>query len=222
MKVLLVEDNKDIAMLIFDYFENLGMELDYASNGTHGFSLAMKGSYDCILLDLMLPGLDGNTICKQLRELGKNIPIIMLTARDADSDMLEGFNSGADDYVVKPFDLSLLHARMKAVTRRVQGVGFEKSLVCGPIEIDVQRRLAFRDNQRLVLNPTCYSLLLFLVQTYPMPASKQDIERCIWSDDLPDADVLRKHIYQLRGAVDKPFDRQIIKTIPKIGYTIEF
>ena len=108
MNILLVEDNRDIAELIFDYFEADGVTLDYAATGKQGLNLALEHDYDCIILDIMLPGIDGLTICQILRETGKNTPIIMLTARDTKEDLLDGLNGGADDYLVKPFALEIL------------------------------------------------------------------------------------------------------------------
>lgn len=221
MKLLLVEDNKDIAELIFDYFEGNGATLDYAANGNQGLALASQGSYDCIILDIMLPGIDGLSICQMLREQGNNAPIIMLTARDTNEDILHGFHGGADDYVVKPFELEVLEARIAALVRRFGGIGFQKQHQCGPIRIDVQTRQVFRDHTQLRLNPTCYALLLLLVQHHPTPISREQIEYHIWDDDPPDEDVLRKHIYQLRQIVDKPFAQPLIKTLPKVGYVLE-
>lgn len=221
MKLLLVEDNQDIAELIFDYFEGDGVALDYAATGNQGAYLASTECYDCIILDLMLPGVDGMTICRKLREEGNNTPIVILTARDTNEDLLNGLRDGADDYVVKPFELEVLEARIQAVLRRAGGIGFSKQYICGPLKIDVQTRQVYRDDTLLRLNPTCYSILLLLAQNYPSPTSRQEIERHIWQDDPPDEDILRKHMYQLRKVVDKPFEKTIVKTLPKIGYTLE-
>lgn len=221
MKLLLIEDNNDIAELIFDYFEQLKYELDYASNGVQGLQLATQHQYDCVILDIMLPGIDGIELCEQLRCDGNNTPIIMLTARDSQQDVLRGFNGGADDYVVKPFELEVLEARIKALFRRSEGIGFQKEIVCGEININLVTRTAFRNSTALKLNPTCYSILLFLAKNHPQPSTKQELERHLWGEELPDQDVLRKHIYQLRTIVDKPFLTKVIKTIPKIGYSID-
>lgn len=221
MKLLLVEDNKDIAELIFDYFELAGATLDYAATGTHGATLASEETYDCIILDIMLPGVDGLTICHRLRTEGNNTPIIMLTARDTRNDLLAGFKDGADDYVVKPFELEVLQARINAVVRRSGGIGFQKEFICGPLKIQLNTRKVYRESTLLTLNPTCYSILLLLVKNHPSPTNKRDVERHLWGDDLPDSDILRKHIYQLRKVVDKPFATDLIRTIPKVGYVIE-
>lgn len=222
MKILLVEDNRDIADVIFDYFDRPDYILDYAATGTHAEKLTREESYDCIILDIMLPGVDGISLCQQLRKDFINTPVIMLTARDTNEDILQGLNCGADDYVVKPFELEVLEARINAVVRRFDKIGFQKELACGPLKIDVNARRVSRQSCDLRLNPTCYAILLLLAKNSPNPVSREDIERQIWDDDPPEEDVLRKHIYQLRTVVDKPFQQQIIKTFPKIGYAIEF
>lgn len=220
MKLLLIEDNKDIADVVFEYFETDGHQLDYAANGIQGKTLAATGNYDCIILDVMLPRLDGISVCEQLRCNGVDTPIIMLTARDTHDDVIDGFQSGADDYIVKPFELEILEARIHAVIRRTSGIGFKRELIFGPLRIDVKSRQAYRDNLLIKLNPTCFAILRLLTQRAPDPVSRNELERNIWGDDLPDDDVLRKHIYHLRRMVDKPFSQDLITTIPKIGYAL--
>ncbi len=222
MKLLLIEDAKDVAELIFDYLEQRHFALDYAVSGSQGFLLASENFYDCIILDLMLPRIDGLTVCKQLRENGLNTPIIMLTARDTNEDMLRGFRYGADDYIVKPFDLELLEARINAVVRRTSQDGFKKRLTCGPLTVDLTTRKVTREGIDISLNPSCFSILALLIRKYPAPASREEIASTLWKDELPDDDLLRKHIYQLRKILDKPFDQHIIKTLPKVGYLIEY
>jgi len=221
MKVLLVEDCQDVAEVIFDYFEDSEFELDYAATGTHGLSLAQSQPYDCMILDIMLPGIDGISLCKQLRQEGINTPIIMLTARDTNADMLIGLQQGADDYIVKPFDLELLEARIKSLIRRSSGSGFKTKLQCGAIKIDLASHQVWRDDQEIKLNPSGFKILKLLVEKCPALATKQEIENLLWPDDLPDQDILRKHIYQLRTKLDKPFNQELIKTVPKLGYKLE-
>ena len=220
MKVLLVEDTQAVAEVIFDYFEGSNIELDHAANGHLGLSLAQQEDFDCIILDIMLPGIDGLTICQALRESGNNTPIIMLTARDTNSDMLTGLKQGADDYIVKPFDLELLEARLEAVVRRSSNIGFKQSLVCGPLKIDLNTKQVWRNEQEIALNLSAFKILSYIMEQHPAVATKQKIEEVLWQDDLPDTDLLRKHIYQLRAKVDKPFAYEIIKTVPKIGYRL--
>ena len=220
LSILLVEDSQQVAETIFDYFEEEQYELDYAANGIMGLRLACANRYDCIILDIMLPGLDGIEICKRLRAQGNNTPIIMLTARDTQQDMLSGLNCGADDYIIKPFDLMLLEARIKAVIRRTQGVGFKTQLNVGSLMIDLNTRTVSRAGQSIKLNPSGYKILLTLAKQSPNPVIRETIEQALWPDDVPDQDLLRRHIYQLRKALDKPFEQDMLITVPKFGYKL--
>lgn len=138
-RVLLVEDNREIAGMLFDYFECAGMQLDYADNGELGLKLALSNSFDIILLDLMLPRMDGLTLCNKLRDAGNNTPVLMLTALDSRDDMLKGFAHGADDYLTKPFDLDILEARMTALIKRYRGTVASSQLQYGEVTIDQKR-----------------------------------------------------------------------------------
>lgn len=219
MKLLLVEDSKEVAEIIYDYFE--GEQLDYAATGTQGLSLASSNQYDCIILDIMLPGLDGLSVCQQLREQGVLTPIIMLTARDTNQDMLSGLTIGADDYIVKPFDLELLEARIEAVLRRTNRSAFKQSITIGELSLNLTNHQVTRQGKPIQLNPSCFKILKVMMQKHPDIATRDDITNTLWSDDLPDNDVLRKHIYLLRTKVDKGYDFDMIKTIPKVGYKID-
>lgn len=220
LKILLVEDCQNVAEVIFDYFESAEIELDYAATGTLGLSLARSQKFDCIILDIMLPGIDGISLCQQLRAEGISTPIIMLTARDTDNDMLLGLRQGADDYVIKPFNLELLEARIHSAVRRSSGIGFVSQITCGPIMIDVNSHQVWRGNQEVKLTPICFKLLSLLVKKSPSLVLRHEIEEELWPDDLPEQDILRKHVYQLRNKIDKPFAEYIIETVPKLGYRI--
>lgn len=220
MKVLLVEDCQSVAEVIFDYFEDSDIELDYAATGTLGLSLAQSQKFDCLILDIMLPGIDGISLCQQLRAEGNNTPIIMLTARDTNNDMLLGLRQGADDYIVKPFNLELLEARIQSVIRRNSGTGFMSQMTCGPITLDVNTHQVWREKQEIKLTPICFKILNILVKKSPNVVLRQEIEDVLWPDDLPDQDILRKHVYQLRNKMDKPFKENIIETVPKLGYRL--
>lgn len=220
MNVLLVEDCQSVADVIFDYFEGSNFTLDYAATGTLGLSLAQTQKFDCIILDIMLPGLDGISLCQQLRKEGDNTPIIMLTARDTDGDMLQGLRQGADDYIVKPFNLELLEARILSVIRRHSGTGFLTKITRGPISLDLNTHHVWRDQHEIKLTPICFKILHVLVKKSPAVVSRQEIEEVLWADDFPDQDLLRKHIYQLRNKVDKPFKNNLIETVPKLGYRL--
>ena len=219
--VLVVEDNKQVSEVIFEYFEALNYQLDYAATGTLGLNLARKHKFDLIILDVMLPGIDGIAICQTLRAEGNHTPIIMLTARDTNQDILLGLSIGADDYVVKPFDLTLLEARINAVMRRTKTpITQQNELIVGPLKLKTNEHLVFRNEQQVKLNPSCYKILHRLMEQHPNVVSKADIENTLWPDDLPDQDILRKHIYQLRSKIDKGFEQELIITVPKIGYKL--
>lgn len=220
-KILLVEDNREVAGILFDYFESMGMELDYADNGELGLQLALSENFDLILLDLMLPRMDGLTVCNKLREAGNNTPVLMLTALDNREDMLKGFEHGADDYLTKPFDLEILEARMHALVKRYRGQVANTILSFGSLKIDQKTRQAFREGKLLALNPTTYTILEALCHKAPEILTRQEISEKLWQEKEPNNDVLRSHIYQLRNQLDKPFAQPMLTTLPKIGFRLE-
>ena len=220
-KILLVEDNREVAGILFDYFECLDMELDYADNGELGLQLALEGNFDIIILDLMLPRMDGLTVCNKLRDAGNTTPVLMLTALDNREDMLAGFSHGADDYLTKPFDLEILEARMHALIKRYRGKIATTKIIAGPVTIDQKTRKAYRDEKPLALNPTTYTILEMLSKRAPDLVTRQEIAETLWNESEPNNDVLRSHIYQLRTQLDKPFANPILVTVPKIGFRLE-
>lgn len=219
MKILLVEDNKDIAEIIFEYFELKQDELDYAKNGKQGLELGKSTFYDVIILDIMLPGMSGLDICKQLRQDGLDTPILMLTARDSNQDIIRGFEEGADDYLVKPFDLDVLAARVKALARRHKGTA-KKEIRYGELSLDTSNHTLIRKDCVFQLNQTQFSIMKLLMLRAPSLVSRQEIEAEIWGSETPDNDVLRSHIYQIRNKIDKPFKHHYLKTISKVGYQL--
>ncbi|MGF1792841.1 DNA-binding response regulator [Photobacterium profundum] len=220
MKLLLIEDHKDIAGVIFDFFEIKGYTLDYANNGLHGYELASSNYYDLIILDVMLPRMDGFTVCQKLREQGVDTPILMLTARDTREDTLEGFAQGADDYLVKPFDLEILEARIKSLTRRRIGNTATKTLNFGDLTLDLNTHVVSRNDCQFSLNPTLFTILKLMMVRAPNVVAKDELISALWGDDEPEGNVLRSHIYQLRSQIDKPFKHAYINTVPKVGYQL--
>ncbi|MGY2572242.1 response regulator transcription factor [Vibrio sp. C8] len=220
-KILLVEDNREVAGILFDYFESEAMELDYADNGELGLKLALETPFDAIILDLMLPRMDGLTVCEKLREAGNTTPVLMLTALDSREDMLSGFKYGADDYLTKPFDLEILEARLRALIKRYRRTVTETSLEFASLRIDQKTHQAYRDGIKLSLNPTTYSILELLCQRAPDVVTREEITDMLWQDNEPNNDVLRSHIYQLRNQLDKPFESSMLVTVPKIGFRLE-
>ena len=220
MKILLVEDHQDIAGVIFDYFEIKGYTLDYSSNGQHGYELGCANFYDLIILDVMLPRMDGYTVCRKLREHGVETPILMLTARDSREDTLQGFAEGADDYLIKPFDLEILEARINALARRHRGNTTNNLLRFDKLQLNLNDHIVSRDDCCFALNPTLFTIMKLLMLKAPKVVARSEIIAALWGDDEPEGNILRSHIYQLRAQIDKPFKHNYIKTIPKVGYQL--
>lgn len=221
LKILLVEDNHNISLNIADYFQQQGAILDFADNGELGLALAITENYDCIILDLMLPKLDGLAVCQQVRQKAQRpIPIIMMTARDTLDDKRCGFGVGADDYLTKPFDLEELWLRCNALTNRYQQPQ-ENVLAIGPLRLNQQTLQAERDGKLLQLQPIPWQILSTLMQAHPRVVSRSELCDKIWGDEYTESDALRSHLYQLRKTIDKPFEHPIIKTIHGIGFSLD-
>ncbi|MBB3104204.1 response regulator transcription factor [Azomonas macrocytogenes] len=220
MRILLVEDNKDILANLVDYLELKGYTVDCAQDGLNGLHLAATQHFDLIVLDVMLPGLDGYSLCQRLREEArKDTPIIMLTARDALDDRLLGFKSGADDYLLKPFALSELAARIEAIIRRSQGGG-KRLLSVADLTYDLETLEVTRAGRALKINPIGLKLLALLMQKSPHLVRREVLEEALWGDDCPDSDSLRSHVHQLRQVVDKPFPSVLLHTVHGLGYRL--
>lgn len=220
MKILVVEDNTDIAANIVDYFEDKGHIVDYAADGITGLHFAVTNDFDVIVLDLMLPGMDGLEVCKKLRkEADKNTPVLMLTARDSLEQKLQGFEFGADDYMVKPFALQELEARVTVLSNR-RSNNAEKILIVDDLEFDTNTLIVKRAGKELEMNPTGLKLLRRLMESSPWVVPRQELELKVWGEEMPDSDSLRVHIHGLRATIDKPFDKSLIHTRHGIGYRI--
>ncbi|MEO3879326.1 response regulator transcription factor [Rheinheimera fenheensis] len=220
MRLLVVEDTKDVAELLFDYFEMKGCEMDYASNGKQGLNLALSNTYDAIILDIMMPGLNGYEVCNMLREQGVSTPIIMLTARDTHSDIIKGLDRGADDYVIKPFDTDVLYARVRAAVRRATTAGSENKLTYSGLIFNSKNRELSGPTSSICVSPIQAQLLKLLMQKAPDPVSRSDLQYAAWPEEQPDADLLRRYIYQLRAQFEKVSSDVILQTIPKFGYQL--
>lgn len=220
MRVLIIEDNSDIAANIGDYLEDRGHVVDYAGDGVTGLHLAVVNDFDAIVLDLMLPGMDGIEVCRKLRsEARKQTPVLMLTARDTLNDKLVGFDTGADDYMVKPFALQELEARLAVLARR-GGSAKPRILKVADLEYDLDTLEIKRAGQAINLNPTALKLLERLMSASPAVVTREELEMRVWGEELPDSDSLRVHIHGLRNAIDKPFETPLIHTKHGIGYRL--
>jgi DNA-binding response OmpR family regulator len=219
--VLLVEDNRNISEMVGEYLERRGFRVDYARDGQQGYQQAVEETYDVVVLDLMLPRMDGLEVCRKLRqEAKKSTPVLMLTARDTLDDKVRGLEAGGDDYLVKPFALQELEARLRALIRRDRRQVSAEVLRVGDLVLDTATLRATRAGQELQLSPIGLRLLQILMRESPRVVSRRDIEREIWGDALPDSDTLRSHLYNLRKVIDKPFRTSLLHTIHSAGYRL--
>jgi DNA-binding response OmpR family regulator len=219
--ILLIEDNHDIAAMVGDHLEHSGYDVDFAADGVTGLHLAVTEDFDAIILDLMLPGLDGLDICRKLRtDAGKTTPILMLTARDTLEDKVAGLDAGADDYLVKPFELEELNARLRAMLRRSAGEVAAEVLRVGELEVNTGTLQVSRRGQLVNLTPIGLKLLIALMKASPKVLSRRTLEREVWGDIAPDSDALRSHLYNLRKAIDKPFEESMLHNVPGMGYRL--
>lgn len=221
MRILVIEDQEDILQNIADYLQLQGYMVDCAQNGLGGLHLAVTLAFDLIILDITLPGMDGLTVCRKLRqEADIHTPVIFLTARDSLADKLAGFKAGSDDYLVKPFSLPELHARVEAVLRRSQAVTSTR-LQVGDLSFDLNTLQVTRQGRRLKLNPIGLKLLERLMKSSPHVVRRESLQDLLWGEDVPESDSLRSHIHLLRQIVDKPFALPLIHTIHGIGYCLK-
>jgi DNA-binding response OmpR family regulator len=220
MRVLIIEDNPDIAANLGDYLEDHGHTVDFAGDGVTGLHLAVVNDFDSIVLDLALPGMDGLEVCRKLRsEAGKDTPVLMLTARDRLEDKLAGFETGADDYLVKPFELQEVEARLKVLTARGRRRS-PRELKVGDLVYNLDTLSVRRGGQEIYLNPIGLKLLQSLMEASPNVVSRAELEMEVWGEEMPDSDSLRVHIHSLRSAIDKPFGSNMIQTRHGIGYRL--
>ncbi len=219
LAVLLVDDNTDILCNVRDYLEMNGMAVETAINGKEALERMSQRSYAVCVLDIGLPDVDGLTVCKTLRANGDKTPILMLTARDSIDDRVTGLEVGADDYLIKPFPLRELNARVQALVRRAYGDS-EMKLRVGDLTFDLSTTQVNRAGKPIKLNPTCLTILKELMIRSPAIVSRSRLEAQVWGGGAPDSDSLRANIYLLRQAIDKAFDKKLIHTHPGLGWSI--
>lgn len=218
--ILLVEDHDDLAASIGDYLEAAGFAMDFAADGAIALNLLEENPYDAIILDLMLPKIDGIRVCEKLRERGDGTPILMLTARDQLEDKVSGFAAGADDYLVKPFEMEELQVRIHALIRRARGEMSDGALRVGDLVFDPRTMRVERAGQRVNLSPTSVRILKVLMRESPRLVSREQLENELWGDLLPDSDTLRSHMYNLRKGIDRPFETKLLHTVQGMGFKI--
>ena len=220
MKILVVEDEHLIANALKKGLEQEHYTVDLAFDGLEGFDLASSGNYDIVLLDLMLPKMDGLEICRQLRHLQIHVPILMLTAKSQTEDKIKGLNCGADDYLTKPFAFEELLARIRALIRRPQNTTTE-ILTVGDLSLNLSTYEVIRQNKFISLSGKEYSLLECLMRHANKILTKDQLIQYVWSyesDILPNT--VEVYIRNLRQKIDYPFKQKLIKTIRGFGYKI--
>ena len=223
-RILLVDDEKDILDLLEEVLRRDGFrEIRRAQDGAGAIRACREFLPDAVVLDIMLPGLDGISLCRALREEhGVQVPVIMLTARDTVADRVLGLDAGADDYLVKPFALRELEARIRALLRRgrtqesAQGGELRVDDVC----IDVAGHRVTRQGREVKVSPTGFRILCELARRAPALVRREELERRLWGDDLPGGSALRTHIHELRQHLDKPFGSPVLHTISHVGYRL--
>jgi len=218
MKVLVVEDEPTLARGLQTGLEAEGYAVDVANDGLDGLWFARENEYDVILLDIMLPGLNGYKVCQTLREEKDWTPILMLTAKDGDWDQIEAFDTGADDYVMKPFSFGVVLARMRSLVRR--GVSERPvNLEIGDLELDPARKHVTRAGQVVDLTAREFALLEYLMRQRGNVVTKQQIMANVWNFDFEgDSNIVEVYVGRLRRKIDKPFGREDIETLRGTGY----
>jgi DNA-binding response OmpR family regulator len=220
MKLLLVEDDRKIAAVVARGLEAEGFRVEVAHDGLSGLWLAQEGTFDLLVLDIMLPGRNGYQICADLREAGDWIPILMLTAKDGDLDEAEALDTGADDYLTKPFSFAVLVARIRSLLRRAASRA-PAPAAAGDLHIDPLVRRAWRGDQEVELTARQFDLLEFLVRRADQVVSKREILDGVWPYDFDgDPNIVEVYIRRLRAAIDEPFGRRAIETVRGVGYRL--
>jgi DNA-binding response OmpR family regulator len=220
MRVLVVEDERKIAGFIRRGLTEQGYAVDVAYDAEEALDWPAVAEFDIVILDVMLPGRDGIDVCRTLRERGVRMPILMLTARDAVEDRVRGLDSGADDYLVKPFAFAELLARLRALARREPGV-IAPSLEIGGLTLDTTTREVARSGQRIEITTKEYAILEYLVRHPNQVLTRSMIAEHVWNYDFDNAsNVIDVHIRNLRRKIDGPFEAKLISTIRGAGYRI--
>lgn len=221
MRVLIIEDDPAIAANLYDYLEARGHSVDAAADGVTGLHLAVAERFDCILLDLGLPGIDGIALSRKLREEAHiDTPILMLTARDTLEDKLKGFEHGADDYLVKPFALKEVEARLLALHKRHTGRSTSRALEVGALSLDPKTLSIRFAGTEVKLPPKCIRLLELLMAEPGRVFNRRELETRVWGDLQETSDTLRSHMHILRRALFSAGGRDPIETVHGMGYRL--
>ncbi len=218
LRLLIVEDDMALASSIGEWFTLDGHSCDYAADGRAALALLADAHFDVMLLDVGLPRIDGLEVARRIRQLGNATPILMLTARDAIEDRVVGLDSGADDYVVKPFALAEVAARVRVLSRR--RTGEVQRLTVGSLELLIDERRVRREGREIELSPIGWRLLETLSRSSPATVDRETLCFAVWGDEPPSQNNLKVQMFKLRKAIDKPFDTPLIQTVKGRGYRL--
>lgn len=218
MLVLIVEDDRPLAELVVEYLTEEGMECDHACNGLQAIELARNTAYDALILDINLPGCSGIDVCAALRAEGSNTPCLILTAKSTLDDKLTGFNVGADDYLVKPFAMAELVARINAIGKRHKHA---KALKIADLEIHLDKHYAMRGPHRIQPSPEEWKLLCHLARKSPQVVRRADLEDLLWPEGAPSSDAFKMVVYRLRKLIEVDGTTPLLHTLRGIGIVLK-
>lgn len=223
MKILVIEDEPKVVAFLQQGLEESGFEVDVAFDGYMGEKMASRGTYDCIILDIIIPGINGIEVCRKIRQKNINTPLLMLTAMGTTDDKLEGFDAGADDYLVKPFDFKELLARINALTKRASGIiQSTGSLKAGDLELDLNRKVAKREGRSIELTAKEFALLEYFMRNRSKVLSRADISEKVWEISFDTGtNVVDVYVNILRRKLEKGFGSRLIHTRIGMGYIFD-
>lgn len=223
MNILLVEDDPDIASMIRRGLTETGYKVSIAPDGNTGFQMAIDHQYDLYILDIMLPGINGLELCRMLRKAKDSSPVLMLTALGTTENIITGLDSGADDYLVKPFKFSELQARLRALSRRATGVTADQNILkIADLEMNTDARVVSRANTPIALTSTEYRLLEYMLKNRKKVISRMDLLENVWGATFNMAtNVVDVYVNYLRKKIDKDFEPKLIHTVIGMGYILK-
>lgn len=222
MKLLIVEDEKRLCETVAKYFKAEGYSIDTCYDGSDALDYINGTEYDAIILDIMLPGLDGISVLRTIRSRKLTTPVLLLTAKTAIEDKVDGLDSGADDYLTKPFSLEELSARVRVLIRRHGVQRVDNQMSVGPLSLDTDRKMAIRDGKEIALTAKEYAILEYLMHNKGIVLSREKIQHHIWNYDYEgSSNIIDVYIRTLRNKVDAGFDQKLIQTVRGMGYVIK-
>ncbi len=222
MKLLIVEDEKRLCQTIAKHLKAEGYTIDTCYDGSDAFDYIDGTEYDAIILDIMLPGIDGITILKKIRSKKLKTPVLLLTAKNTVEDKVTGLDSGADDYLTKPFSLEELSARVRVLIRRSGVERVDNFLNVGPLTLDTDKKVAIREGNEITLTAKEYAILEYLMHNKEIVLSREKIQQHIWNYDYEGgSNIIDVYIRTLRNKIDAKFDQKLIQTVRGLGYVIK-